>query len=60
MLPELGPYLAMWNLISTEVYKGQSLQILERGGAHDNDLDVFAAMEAEQNAWRLERARNKK
>ena len=23
MLPELGPYLAMWNLISTEVYKGK-------------------------------------
>lgn len=62
MLPEVALYINMFNLLKTEIYQGQSLQILKKAKAEDIDIEIFSFMDhttAKLRAEKLEKSRGR-
>lgn len=55
MLPELGEWLGLYNLLKAESLNGCQSDILRRGEVEDGDFQVFAALDNVLNTWRIER-----
>lgn len=55
MLPELGTWIGMYNLLKAEVLSGCQMSILERGKVTEGDFEVFASLDNTVNMHRIER-----
>lgn len=56
MLGELGTWIGMFNLLKSDLYQGQALELLRLADAELEDYEVFSRLDNVLNAWRKEQA----
>lgn len=55
MVEELAVYINMFNILKSEIYQGQSLQILKMAKAELCDIEAFASLDHTLNKLRIEK-----
>lgn len=60
MHAEVGPWISLYNLCKSELFQGQSLQLLDRAGATPEDYDIFISLDSIVNQTREARMQARK